>query len=108
MRARICVAFLALRWHPRPWPKWGLRTDLTAAWGMEATWGWAGIAVLTPVLPSEDLRRIAFTASFGLPIPTTGTQWWRRILDEPMDDDPSGVRHQLWYDPAKHIYYYYH
>ena len=90
MRARICVAFLALALAPPALAQVGSATDLTAAWGMEATWGWAGIAVLTPVLPSEDLRRIAFTASFGLPIPTTGTLWWRRILDEPMDDDPSG------------------
>jgi len=73
MRAKICVAFLALALAPPASAQMGSAHGFYSGMGKEATGEWAGIAVLTSVLPSEDLRRIAFTATFGLLIPTTVT-----------------------------------
>ena len=48
------------------------------------------LAVAGPHPVIWDVHESYLALLFGLPIPTTGTLWWRRILDEPMDDDPSG------------------
>ena len=108
MRARICVAFLALALAPPALAQVGSAHGFDSGMGEG---GYMGMGWHSRSDPGPALREPSTYRHYRLFRPAYPYYWdpygGGGYLTSQWTTTPAGIRHQLWYDPAKHIYYYY-